>query len=663
MRSLVYNTAGQLVSETVSGGIGDGLGLAIGYDALLRKSNSTAKQEGTTLISTSYSYDGGSRLSGVNSGGRSVGYNYLAGSSIVGQIAFNQSGTAMTTTKTYDSLDRLCSISSAPATGNPVSHTYQYNAAGQREQVTLANGTYWTFGYNDRGEVTSGGKKLSGGTNLNGYQFGYTFDAIGNRIGTVTNGRNAIYSPNSLNQYLSHTVPGYVNVVGEAKTDTTVAVNGQATSRQNTFYHRELAVANSTDPKFLSTEVTGTRGSDVAVRQGKVFVPKTPEQFSYDADGNLLSDGRWNYTWDGENRLIVQETTGTAAAAGAPRVRLSFTYDYMSRRTSKKLERNWSGSSYQDSYTMLFLWDGWNMVAEVLQGGPRVRTYAWGIDLSGTPQGAGGVGGLLFINQYPENKSYAVGYDGNGNVTALFDMAEQGAVAAQYEYGPFGEPLVVSGPYAEVNPIRWSTKYVDWESGFAYYGYRFYNPVLGRWLSRDPINELGFKALHGVKINRMRLREETNLYAFVANNPVDFVDPFGLAYFAYRPLGGPLDIFGVTGNDLDDSLNTVIGHEQIFFEDGKSPSNIGFFDDSALNSESDTSKYRSSHDKGWNDCVMRKAVAATPAGNYCLLGKPGPTEKFNCQDWAEAVRKTYRRLLKRQKVVAECCPTDAEKKK
>ena len=513
-RSLVHNAAGQLVSETISGGIGNGLELAIGYDALLRKSSSAAKRGGSTLISTSYSYDGASRLSAVHSGTRSVGYNYLAGSSLVGQLAFNQSGTAMTTTKTYDSLDRLSSISSAPATGDPVSYAYQYNAAGQREQMTLANGTYWTFGYNDRGEVTSGGKKLSGGTNLNGYQFGYSFDAIGNRVGTVTNGRSAGYTANNLNQYVSRTIPSYVNVVGEAKTDTTVTVNGQATGRQGTFYHRELTVANSISPVFLTTEVTGTRGSDVAARQGKVFVPKTPESFSHDADGNLLSDGRWNYTWDGENRLIAQETTTAAAAAGAPRVRLSFTYDYMGRRTSKKLERNWSGSSYQDSYTLLFVWDGWNMVAEVLQGGPRVRTYVWGLDLSGSPQGAGGVGGLLFINQYPENKSYAVGYDGNGNVTALFDMAEQGALAAHYEYGPFGEPLVVTGPYAEVNPIRWSTKYQDRESGFAYYGFRFYNPESGRWPNRDPIEEQG-----GV-----------NLYGFVGNNPINVWDKLGLEF-------------------------------------------------------------------------------------------------------------------------------------
>jgi RHS repeat-associated protein len=336
----------------------------------------------------------------------------------------------------------------------------------------------------------------------------------------------------------------------------------------------------------------------------------------------------------------------------------TYTYDGQSRRVKKVT----SSLASQGVTEEVYVYDGWNRIATYSTQNSTFSIQnctTFGRDLSGTLEGAGGVGGLLGIKEGAN--SYRVSYDANGNVSEL--IAATGNMAAHYEYDPFGNVVVSSGNYAVANPWRFSTKPVDLETGYSYYGYRFYNPVDGRWVSKDLINELGFKTLHGVKINRMRLREETNLHAFVANNPVGFVDPFGLAYFAYRPLGGPLDILGVTGNDLDNSLNTVIGHEQIFFEDGKSPSNIGFFDNSALNSESDTSKYRSSHDKGWSDCVMRKAVAATPAGSYCLLGEPGATEKFNCQDWAEAVRKTYRRLIKRQEVVADCCPTDAEKKK
>jgi RHS repeat-associated protein len=101
-------------------------------------------------------------------------------------------------------------------------------------------------------------------------------------------------------------------------------------------------------------------------------------------------------------------------------------------------------------------------------------------------------------------------YDGNGNVTALIDAAT-GALLTQYEYGPFGEPIRVSGALAKTNPFRFSTKYQDDETDLLYYGYRYYGPSAGRWTSRDPIGE----------------DAEANLYAFVANSPLSQVDLLG----------------------------------------------------------------------------------------------------------------------------------------
>ena len=132
---------------------------------------------------------------------------------------------------------------------------------------------------------------------------------------------------------------------------------------------------------------------------------------------------------------------------------------------------------------------------------------------------------------------------------------------------------------------------------------------------------------------------------------VNSMDFLGLAYFAYRPLSGFLFIFGVTGNNLDDALNTVIGHEQLFFEDGKPDSNIGFFDDGTLKQETDISKYKSSHSSGYDDKMMRKAVKNIQLKKYELLGKK---DQFNCQDWAEDVRKEYYRLLNENQKKKNC---------
>ncbi len=68
--------------------------------------------------------------------------------------------------------------------------------------------------------------------------------------------------------------------------------------------------------------------------KGSIFVPKTPEQFSYDADGNLTSDGRWNYSWDAENRLTT--VTSLASTPDGAKGKVEYVYDYQSRMIQRK---------------------------------------------------------------------------------------------------------------------------------------------------------------------------------------------------------------------------------------------------------------------------------------------------------------------------------------
>jgi len=74
--------------------------------------------------------------------------------------------------------------------------------------------------------------------------------------------------------------------------------------------------------------------------------------------------------------------------------------------------------------------------------------------------------------------------------------------------------------------MRFSTKCQDGESGFLYYGYRYYNPATGRWISRDPIGELRHEALRGMSVNR-RGWNIGNLYGFAYNNPTENIDTDG----------------------------------------------------------------------------------------------------------------------------------------
>lgn len=449
-------------------------------------------------------------------------YGYVTDSPLVGTITFKEStNPRLTTTKSFDFLNRLRSINSV-ASGEtlPVSHTYAYNTANQRTRMTLVDGSYWVYAYDALGQVTSGMKYWSDGTPVAGQQFAYGHDTIGNRTSTLAGGdengadlRAASYSVNSKNQYTSRDVPPYLEVLGIAKVDATVTVQGSASgvSRRGEYFRKELNVNNASAAQYPTIEVDTDVTDPVS---GKKYLPLHPESFTHDADGNLTQDGRWTYTWDAENRLIKQERN-VASPSGA-RQKLEFEYDWQGRRIRKQFFTH-SGSKWMRQRDTVYLYDGWNLIAELnaSSSNAKVRTYIWGLDLSGTMQGAGGVGGLLMVIDHTgTTKRHYVAYDGNGNVMALADSTT-GNWSARYEYGPFGEPIRVSGDLAYANPMRWSTKYTDGESGLVYYGYRSYNPSTGRWPNRDPIGERG----------------GMNLYGFVRNGPIAYVDTDGRSLF------------------------------------------------------------------------------------------------------------------------------------
>jgi RHS repeat-associated protein len=224
--------------------------------------------------------------------------------------------------------------------------------------------------------------------------------------------------------------------------------------------------------------------------------------------------------WDGENRLVAMTTNNLVG----PPYHLTFSYDFQGRRIQKTAMTNGvTIASYN------FLYDGWNLVAELNQSDLLARSYVWGTDLSGTPQGASGVGGLLEVTYHGSSVTNCfLAFDGNGNVAALINAAD-GTVAANYEYAAFGEPIRITGAMAKNNPFRFSTKYDDDESDLLYYGYRYYKPSTGTWPNRDPLTELGFKGITNNCLLPFGREEEKDLYIFVGNNPINNIDLFGLA--------------------------------------------------------------------------------------------------------------------------------------
>jgi RHS repeat-associated protein len=256
--------------------------------------------------------------------------------------------------------------------------------------------------------------------------YGYAYDPIGNRLAASNNAEAFTYAANALNQY--------TNIISFAFS----------------------APPRETIPLF-------------------------------DADGNLTNDGRFAYVWDAENRLIAAQALNQEPGTTN---RLTFVYDYMSRRVAKT----------SDGISRKFLYDGWNLIAETIsnQQSTITNSYVWGLDLSGSLQDAGGIGGLLCASltkhEEPGTKNLVFYfYDANGNVSDLTDA--NGNSLAHYEFDPYGNTIVAFGTQAAANPFRFSTKYTDDETWLVYYGYRFYSPMLGRWLSRDPLNDRTFALL------------------------------------------------------------------------------------------------------------------------------------------------------------------------
>ena len=193
---------------------------------------------------------------------------------------------------------------------------------------------------------------------------------------------------------------------------------------------------------------------------------------TYDDNGNLTHDGTQTYTWNARDQL--------ASMTGA-----SFQYDALGRR-----QRRIVGGTTTD-----WLYDGLTPVQE--QDGTQV-----------TANQLTGLGIDEYLARLEGSPARYVLSDALGSTVALAD--EAGAVQTEYTYAPFGAATVTG--QSSSNPHQFTGREAD-GTGLYYYRARYYHPGLGRFISEDPIGFLG---------------GDVNLYAYVWNNPLRFLDPSGL---------------------------------------------------------------------------------------------------------------------------------------
>jgi RHS repeat-associated protein len=320
-------------------------------------------------------------------------------------------------------------------------------------------------------------------------------DAKENKVGAVSVSK-LDYSVNAIGQRtaLSQTGTAFASVRGIAwaydsygqvtSADSTLATQDRA-YQYDAIGNRKKSATSLTLPA-TDNYTSNSLNQYSSLQQGGTGVSPV-----YDLDGNATSyplatapNTNSTLTWDGENRMTSTTVNGITTTQQ---------FDATGRRISKT-----TGTT-----TRLYLYEGWNVIAEYSRSvgvSPTLqKTYLWGTDLSGTLQGAGGVGGLLLITDHSALlTSYYPTYDGNGNISEY--LTATGAIAAHFEYDPFGNTTINTDSSNQFT-YKFSTKPQDVETGLYYYGYRYYDAKLGRWPSRDPIQETGGMNVYGIVNN------------------------------------------------------------------------------------------------------------------------------------------------------------------
>ena len=463
-----------------------------------------------------YGYDAANRMTNVSYLGNPYTYRYpVAGGNLApaSGLPVELDLPCGSILRNYDNVARLTNTVLRNASQTILNaHAYAYNNAGQRTRMTASTaGNYLDYGYDALGQLTNAtGHELSGGAVRAQEQWTDTYDKAGNLIQRTKNQLTETFGVDANNQLTAVNSSGTLTVAGTATAAaTSVTVNGQAATLYNdkTFTLTGVARTNTTLTAVAGDGQGHTSSHTINVNLAAQVVPQ------YDGNGNLTNDGCRSFTYDAENQFVGVVVSNSPASS----TQSGFVYDGLGRRRIRT-EAIYGSGGWVTNQVVRYIYDGKRVLQERDGNNNELVTYIRGLDLSGTLEGAGGIGGLIARTcPYPSYIYYYFHSDGNGNITAIMNGAQN--LIAQYRYDPFGNLISQFGSLAEANLYRFSTKEFHPASGLYYYGSRFYDPNLQRWLNRDP---------SGTK-------DGPNLYAFAHNGPINGYDSWGMDWTDYVP--------------------------------------------------------------------------------------------------------------------------------
>jgi RHS repeat-associated protein len=494
---------------------------------------------------TTQVWDGAGRLRSVTTPlGQSNFYNYDALNQFT-QVTNALGGTArfardpngniltmtdvrgQSTSFTYDSMDRVATRTD-PLTRQ---QTYQYDLNGNLVQLTDRRGVVTKYGYDALNRLAFVGFGASG-TSFES-TLSYNYDAGGRTISIVDSNAGTITDEyDGLGRLVSEITPqGSISYGYDAagrKTSATVA--GQPAISYSYDNGNRLT-------QIIQASSSVSFGYDNINRRVSLTLPNgVTAAYSYDAASNISGIsynlgttilGNLTYTYDSLGRRT--QVGGSFASTGLPQAVTSATYDSANELT------NWNGTaiSYDSNGNMLgdgsniFTWDARGQVSSIngirlqYDGLGRRTTNMGGAsflysganvaqELSGSAVTANLLSGGVdqIFSRSDASGTFTPLKDALGSTLGLADSS--GNIVTSYSYDPFGITSV-SGA-ASTNTFQYAGRENE-GNGLYYYRARFYSPLLGRFISEDPMGFTG---------------SGPNAYAYVGNDPIDFSDPFGL---------------------------------------------------------------------------------------------------------------------------------------
>jgi RHS repeat-associated protein len=519
--SFIYDTLGRRTAMIDSSGT-----TVYSYDALSHLTSVDGPQDKDTIAYaydsvgnrtsltdqdskfTTYAYDDLNRLIRLtDSEGKVTTYSYNELSNLTSMVYPNHTEARYS----FDRLNRLVELVNKSNKNKPArekelsSYTYTYNPSGMRTRVILKNGSYIEYAYDALNRLTK-----EAGYNKHGY-LGYvneyTFDAAGNRLTLrKTPPRHLFWR-----DWVCHFEDGFrdnLKMELDIREEDSESEQSQDGLDGSSCYH-------PSKPKpSIFTKYTYNQANQLTLEEQGLewknrFILLTKTAYTYDANGNQLEKiilkghGRHHpekttYTYDYENRLtkIAYPAFDKHKGWGSRHATSEYAYDGLGRRIK----------AVEDEEITVYLYDGLNPIIERNEDGKTTATHIRGLSYGG------GIGSIISsTRKKPFGRDMPTAYyhyDGLGSVTNL--TSSQGHAIINYEYDAYGNILKQTG-LTSLNPYGFSTKEYSPQSGLIYFGARYYDPRVGRWITKDPLGMV----------------DGPNLYVFVRNNPLNFIDWLG----------------------------------------------------------------------------------------------------------------------------------------